>query len=139
MATHSSIHAWRIPRTEEPVGHSPWGHTESETTETNTSAYFAGHLESSRFSLVLALWHPVDKTQLACMVNYSFCAWDWAAWHRQEYLTLEASDLKLVRMERGKLQTGKSSAKDNKWNREERKITGSKLVGKRVGNQNCLT
>ena len=25
MATHSSILAWRIPRTEEPAGYSPWG------------------------------------------------------------------------------------------------------------------
>ena len=33
MATHSSILAWRIPRTEEPGRHSPWGHKESNTTE----------------------------------------------------------------------------------------------------------
>ena len=33
MATHSSILAWRIPWTEEPGGYSPWGHTESDTTE----------------------------------------------------------------------------------------------------------
>ena len=33
MATHSSIPAWRIPRTEEPGGCSPWGHKESDTTE----------------------------------------------------------------------------------------------------------
>ena len=33
MATHSSILAWRIPWTEEPVGYSPWGHKESDTTE----------------------------------------------------------------------------------------------------------
>ena len=25
MATHSNVLAWRIPRTEEPVGYSPWG------------------------------------------------------------------------------------------------------------------
>ena len=25
MATHSSIHAWRIPWTEEPEGYSAWG------------------------------------------------------------------------------------------------------------------
>ena len=25
MATHSSSLAWRIPRTERPVGYSPWG------------------------------------------------------------------------------------------------------------------
>ena len=33
MAIHSSILAWRIPRTEEPAGYSPWGHKESDTTE----------------------------------------------------------------------------------------------------------
>ena len=33
MATHSSILAWRIPWTEEPGGHGPRGHSESDTTE----------------------------------------------------------------------------------------------------------
>ena len=34
MATHSSIPAWRIPRTEEPSRlHSPWGLKESDMTE----------------------------------------------------------------------------------------------------------
>ena len=33
MATHSSVLAWRIPRTEEPGGLRLWGHTESHTTE----------------------------------------------------------------------------------------------------------
>ena len=33
MATHSSILAWRIPWTEEPGGHNPWGRKESGTTE----------------------------------------------------------------------------------------------------------
>ena len=33
MAIHSSILAWRIPWTEEPGGHSPWDHRESDTTE----------------------------------------------------------------------------------------------------------
>ena len=33
VATHSSILAWRIPWTEEPVGHSPWDHKESDVTE----------------------------------------------------------------------------------------------------------
>ena len=32
MATHSSILAWRIPWTEEPGGHSPWGRKELDTT-----------------------------------------------------------------------------------------------------------
>ena len=32
MATHSSFLAWRIPQ-RSLVGHSPWGHKESDTTE----------------------------------------------------------------------------------------------------------
>ena len=34
-ATHSIILAWRISWTEEPSGYSPWGHKESDRTETN--------------------------------------------------------------------------------------------------------
>ena len=33
MATHSSIHAWRIPGTEEPGGLPSMGGTESDTTD----------------------------------------------------------------------------------------------------------
>ena len=33
MATHSSVLAWRIPRTEEPVGCRLWGRTESDITD----------------------------------------------------------------------------------------------------------
>ena len=33
MATHSSVLAWRIPGTGEPVGCRLWGRTESDTTE----------------------------------------------------------------------------------------------------------
>ena len=33
MATHSSVLAWTIPRTEELGGPSPWGHKESDTME----------------------------------------------------------------------------------------------------------
>ena len=33
MAIHSSILAWKIPRTKEPEGYSPWGHKEPDTTE----------------------------------------------------------------------------------------------------------
>ena len=43
-ATHSSILAWKIPRTEEPGGlYSPWGHEESDTTET---AHDTAHVSS---------------------------------------------------------------------------------------------
>ena len=31
MATRSSILAWRIPWTEEPVGYNPWGRKELDT------------------------------------------------------------------------------------------------------------
>ena len=33
MATHSSVLAWRIPGTVEPMGCRLWGRTESDTTE----------------------------------------------------------------------------------------------------------
>ena len=33
MATHSSILAWTMPRTEDAGSYSPWGHKESDTTE----------------------------------------------------------------------------------------------------------
>ena len=33
MAIHSSTIAWKIAWTEEPVGYSPWGPKESDTTE----------------------------------------------------------------------------------------------------------
>ena len=33
MVTHSSVLAWRVPWTEEPVGYSPWDHKELDTTE----------------------------------------------------------------------------------------------------------
>ena len=33
MATHFSILAWRTPWTEEPGGHSPWGHKELDMME----------------------------------------------------------------------------------------------------------
>ena len=33
MATHSSTLAWKIQWQRSPVGYSPWGHRESDTTE----------------------------------------------------------------------------------------------------------
>ena len=39
MATHSSILAWRIPRTEEPGGLQSVGVTESDTTEQLTHTH----------------------------------------------------------------------------------------------------
>ena len=37
MATHSIIRAWKIPLTEEPGRHSPWGHKELDATEDSRS------------------------------------------------------------------------------------------------------
>ena len=39
MATYSSILAWRIPRTEEPGGLSPWGCKELDTTKRLTLSF----------------------------------------------------------------------------------------------------
>ena len=39
MAPHSSILAWRIPRTEEPGGLSLWGHKESDMNEQLTFSH----------------------------------------------------------------------------------------------------
>ena len=41
LATHSIILAWRIPRTEESVPYSPWGHKELDTTEPLTISLMA--------------------------------------------------------------------------------------------------
>ena len=43
MATHSSILAWRIPWTEEPVGYSPRGRKELDRTEQLTLHYYFCH------------------------------------------------------------------------------------------------
>ena len=40
MATHSSILAWRIPWTEEPVDYSPWDCKKLDTTERLTLSLF---------------------------------------------------------------------------------------------------
>ena len=39
MATHSSVHAWRIPWTEEPGGLQPKGSAELDTTELLTKTF----------------------------------------------------------------------------------------------------
>ena len=44
MATHSSILAWEIPWTEEAGRYSPWGHKDSDTTESlNTHTHTRTH------------------------------------------------------------------------------------------------
>ena len=39
MATHSSIHAWKIPWTEKSAGYSPWGLKEWDRTEQLSTAH----------------------------------------------------------------------------------------------------
>ena len=46
MATHSSILAWRIPRTEETEGYSPWGRKELDMTEHLMLSLSLGHAGS---------------------------------------------------------------------------------------------
>ena len=40
MATHSTIPAWEIPRTEVLEGYNPWDHKESDMTEQLTFSLF---------------------------------------------------------------------------------------------------
>ena len=55
MAIHSSILAWRIPWTEDLVGHSPWDCKESDTTVRLTFLSFLSlSTMSSRFMYVAA-------------------------------------------------------------------------------------
>ena len=59
MATHSSILAWRIPWTEDPVGYDPHGGKESDTTkrdDTDISLFSLVRL----FSFVFAFSHFSD-------------------------------------------------------------------------------
>ena len=53
MATHSSVLAWRIPLTEEPVGLSPWGCKELDPTE---HACMHTFLLSLSLSLQSGMW-----------------------------------------------------------------------------------
>ena len=54
MATHSSVLAWRIPETGEPVGCRLWGRTESDTTEATQQQqqYFSVQMYSVVFVFV---------------------------------------------------------------------------------------
>ena len=51
MATHSSILAGRIPRTEEPGSYSPWGRKKSDMTERLSLSLFPTPSERG-FSLI---------------------------------------------------------------------------------------
>ena len=66
MATHSSILAWKFLRTEEPVGYSPWGCKELDTTE-----------QLTHFNIHHFYWGPGPQNSLCCHVGsllwVSFC------------------------------------------------------------------
>ena len=59
MATHYSIPAWRIPRTEEPGGLRPLGSQESDTAEQLSLSPFCS-LQALGLSLFFSLSHPVS-------------------------------------------------------------------------------
>ena len=57
MATHSSILAWEIPWTA-TVSYSPWGHKESDTTESKIKSE-SDRLNTWRCSFCVCLWRKV--------------------------------------------------------------------------------
>ena len=61
MATHSSIHAWRIPWTEEPGGYSPWGLKESDITEQWTHTHNIVTVINTSPSFITLLSHSTPK------------------------------------------------------------------------------
>ena len=71
MATHSSILAWRIPGTEEPVYYSPLGPKELETTEAteHTCMHTYTMMKPVTILKCTILWHKCIPN--AC--NYQFC------------------------------------------------------------------
>ena len=64
MATHSSILAWEIPWTEEAGRYSPWGHKDSDTTESlNTHTHTRLTYVSSSCRIVCLLFtDPLAKS-----------------------------------------------------------------------------
>ena len=58
MAIHSSILAWRIPRTEEPVGYSPWGCKESDTLREFHSLILCLARKDARVSILIWQFSP---------------------------------------------------------------------------------
>ena len=66
---HSRIPAWRIPWTEEPVGYSPWGCKESDTTERVSmhSEAAAKYLANLVLALLpLGALHPAPGSPALC-------------------------------------------------------------------------
>ena len=61
MAPHSSILAWKIPWMEEPVGYSPRGRKESDTTE---RLHFRFHFRASEVALVVKNLRAMQEIQV---------------------------------------------------------------------------
>ena len=97
MATHSSILAWRIPRTEEPGGPQSMGHKESDTTERLTRF---GELRTAGSRQAQAALSPYTALQEAFLCSSLQCFGVFgptARWARERVLlsTLETPSLPL--------------------------------------------
>ena len=75
----SSVLAWEIPWTEEPGGHSPWGHKESDTTEwlnNNNWIISFNSLNSSRM-WVLAFFSNKDQSSCPQLQAFKWQTLNW--------------------------------------------------------------
>ena len=77
----SSIHAWKIPWTEEPGGYSPWGLKESDTTE-------HAHMHTKI---------PLRASPLICLTILCFKCWkcSWEQNKSQQSLCIQAAPTSL--------------------------------------------
>ena len=90
MATHSSILAWRIPRTEEPVGYSPWV-AELDTTEQLTLSLFRTRCCQEVFDLSnqMSFYHLIKSIHKNTHIVYCFHL----ALHKEMQWGMEKSSL----------------------------------------------
>jgi len=73
IATHSSILSWRIPWQRSLVGYSPWGHTESDTTEvTAATAVYKLRVDPHPPLLSVCLFPHDLWGRLLCSVPYLY-------------------------------------------------------------------
>ena len=74
MAIYSNILAWRIPWTEEPVGHSSWGHKESDMIEQSRLSYVSciGRKPTYRPTSFLMLYPPLNLETLQWFIIITF-------------------------------------------------------------------
>ena len=78
MATYSSILAWEIPWTEEPVGYSPWGHVTVQhdlATKQVISLLLNSwkHLLSFLWKMVVRHWNFCTKKEMYLVLVSMFC------------------------------------------------------------------